>query len=934
MLLTAVLLLGVVPVHLILWQGNAELHTLFETIATLLALITGGMALVRYYTKKSSTFLLLGCGFLGAALLDGYHAAITSSFLAGRTPSALSALTPWSGLLSRVFLALVMCASLLAWKREMRRPEARVSEGLLYSLVGSWALISLFFFALVPLPPAYYPNLIVHRPAELAPALFFGLAAAGYWRKGWWKTDAFEHWLMLSLLTAGGGLLYMAFDPRLNDAQYFAAHILRIAAYLFVLSGLFISMFSTFRREAENTSRLMQANQALETEIGERTHMEAVLSRERRILRALIDNVPDFMYVKDTESRFVVANAHLARQVGANSPEDLLGKTDFDFFPKEMAAAFYEDEQNVIRTGQMLLDHEETCLNREGIRLQLLTTKVLLHDTKGRVTGIAGIGRNITRRKQAELEVQRAREAAEAASRAKSEFLANMSHEIRTPMNAIMGMTDLALETCLTDEQTEYLSTVKSSADSLLSLLNDILDLSRIEAGKLDFETIGFRLRDTLDDTMTTLAFAAHRKGLELACHVLSNVPEALYGDPARLRQIVVNLVGNAIKFTSQGEVIVRVETEEETETEAVLHFAVTDTGIGIPAEKQSSIFEAFTQADSSMTRKFGGSGLGLAISSRLAAMMGGRIWVESELARGSTFHFAARFGVQKNPPGKHALIGSELLRGLAVLVVDDNATSRRILEEMFLGWKMRPRSTDGGHAALALLAQAKSEGAPFALVLLDAQMPQMDGFQVAEVIRHDPQLAESVVIMLTSAGLRGDAARCRELGIQAYLPKPIKRNDLLDAVKTVLGAQIRNLDHLPLVTAHSLRERRGHLRILLAEDNLVNQTFAVRVLEKKGHQVVVVETGSAAVETSGKQLFDLVLMDVQMPVMDGLSATAAIRVREKTTGQHIPIVAMTAHAMVGDKERCLQAGMDGYVCKPVQIDELFAVIESLVPIA
>jgi CheY-like chemotaxis protein len=433
---------------------------------------------------------------------------------------------------------------------------------------------------------------------------------------------------------------------------------------------------------------------------------------------------------------------------------------------------------------------------------------------------------------------------------------------------------------------------------------------------------------------MTTLAFAAHRKGLELACHVLSNVPEALYGDPARLRQIVVNLVGNAIKFTSQGEVIVRVETEEETETEAVLHFAVTDTGIGIPAEKQSSIFEAFTQADSSMTRKFGGSGLGLAISSRLAAMMGGRIWVESELARGSTFHFAARFGVQKNPPGKHALIGSELLRGLAVLVVDDNATSRRILEEMFLGWKMRPRSTDGGHAALALLAQAKSEGAPFALVLLDAQMPQMDGFQVAEVIRHDPQLAESVVIMLTSAGLRGDAARCRELGIQAYLPKPIKRNDLLDAVKTVLGAQIRNLDHLPLVTAHSLRERRGHLRILLAEDNLVNQTFAVRVLEKKGHQVVVVETGSAAVETSGKQLFDLVLMDVQMPVMDGLSATAAIRVREKTTGQHIPIVAMTAHAMVGDKERCLQAGMDGYVCKPVQIDELFAVIESLVPIA
>jgi two-component system sensor histidine kinase/response regulator len=671
------------------------------------------------------------------------------------------------------------------------------------------------------------------------------------------------------------------------------------------------------RRVADRTADLQKKVEEVQA-------AEEAVRKGKERLQAVLESVDDVVLEMDADNKFV--NVWNQRGEVLMRPKDeMIGATFDDLLPGELPKLVRAASARVLSTGKIEM-LEYAVPMPAGLRWFASRMTRIPAEAGARAT-ICAVVRDVTERREAEEELKRAKEAAEAASQAKSEFLANMSHEIRTPMNGILGMTELTLDTELTKEQQEYLKTVKTSADALLVVINDILDFSKIEAGKLEFERVDFNLWNSLGETMEALALRAHQRGLEFACRIRPEVDQWVTGDPGRLRQVLVNLIGNAIKFTERGEVVLEVGKDGEDATGALLHFAVRDTGIGIAKEKQGLVFGAFTQADSSMSRRYGGTGLGLAITHRLVEMMGGRIWLESELGRGSTFHFTARFGKAASQETAAQSGKPEKLRGKRVLIVDDNESVRAILEEIFTSWKMIPVMVSNSAAALAALERAPEELTGFALVVGDAQMPGKSGFDLAGEIRRRYGAHAPKFVMIGSSAKDAAATPDRETGIDAFVSKPIQQSQLLDTLQELFNPAFAAEESAP-ARPRAAQEGRTAMRILLAEDNAVNRLVATRLLQKAGYEVVVAENGREAVEFAKKGNVQLVLMDVQMPEMDGFEATQAIRDEEKTTGAHLTIVAMTAHAMKGDRDRCLAAGMDDYLTKPIRSAILFELLE------
>jgi len=656
----------------------------------------------------------------------------------------------------------------------------------------------------------------------------------------------------------------------------------------------------------------------------ERTHrqlVESTLENSEARYRGLVNSLPVCVLQKDLDGRFIFANREYSEFTG-HVVEDILGKTDFDLSPPDVAEKFREDDRKVAESGKQFRDIEVNTTDGNTSWVEVIKSPI--RDAQGQVVGTQAIFWDVTERQMAVEALLKAKEAAEEANRAKSEFLANMSHEIRTPLNAVIGMAELLLDTSLTQTQRDYLKMVHESGESLLSVINDILDFSKIEAGKLDLVSKPFDLRETVGDMMKPLGVRAGGNGLELTCHFESDVPAVIEGDPHRLRQIVVNLVGNAIKFTEQGEIGFDVSVESTSEGHVELHFQIRDTGIGIAEKKLGTIFEAFEQADSGSTRQYGGTGLGLAICARLVDLMGGKIWVESQVGVGSTFHFTAPFPVTRADRVTHPRAAARI-QGTRVLIVDDNATNRTILDEIVRSWGMRTQLAGDAEEGLMLLKEAYSVGDPHSLLLTDVEMPGKDGIDLIAAMREIPNLEETLVIVLSSSERPTTRRRCEDLRISSFLMKPVKQSELFDAIIVALGVatpedenEVKSLGSLPAIRP---------LKVLLAEDNRANQRLAMALLEKWGHEVTLAESGTQAVDYWERNPFDLIVMDVQMPEMDGLQATQEIREREKERGGHVPIIAMTAHALSGDREKCLDAGMDGYTSKPLRIQELHQAI-------
>ena len=1011
---------------------HLPIHSLVEGAGGLMAIAIAGILIVERPRKESADhYPWMAAALAGMGVLDLTHAAVQP----GNSFVWLHSTATFVG--GFLFAFVWVGTRGLSGRRADRLPW------FVLGLSISFGVASCVFAAWIPVMA------VNGHFTELAQALNIGggvgfLIAGIFFVVRFQRDCRHEDWLFAvhTILFGVAGILFEL--SVLWDAAWWWWHILRMAAYLAALTFAIRAYLDAEHEVISMNRKLNELNRNLDQTVEDRT---AELSHERFLLHTLLENLPDAIYFKDIAGRFTRVSRSLASHLGCK-PQEMIGKSDRDFFPAEYAAEAWEDEQELMRSGKTLVGKEENPHWNADEQSWVSTNKVPLRDEKDRLVGTFGISHDITAQKEAganfrrvidaapnplvvvngngnidlvndatkqlfgyteeeligqpveilvpdrlrrEHEIQRdrflrqptarsmppgrqlaarrkdgseflvevglnpvrlstrtavlasildvtarkqaedaliaAKQAAESANQAKSDFLANMSHEIRTPMNAIIGMTDLVLDTSLDTSQRDYLTIVSESAESLMSIINQILDFSKIEAGKLELESVDFDVFEELGDALKSLGLRAHAKDLELAWHVHADVPRWLRGDPLRLRQMLVNLVGNAIKFTDEGEVMVDVEREAKRDSQIRLHFLVRDTGLGIPEEKRDQIFAAFEQADTSTTREYGGTGLGLAITSRLAEAMGGRLWVESAPREGSTFHFTANFAA--GAPRQQETYECDL-GGVAVLVVDDNDTNRRVIKEMLQSWGMSVETVEGGSQALEVLRRIQVEKGSLPLVISDVNMPKMDGYELAEKLRATASLREAAIIMLTSGARQGDMKRCQQLNVSAHLMKPVKHSELFEAIMRATRPHSRveqpRDDPASHIDAHSMPPQ----KILLVEDSLVNQKMAVGLLTKWGHEVTVANNGQEAIYQWRDGTFDVILMDVQMPVLDGLEATKRIREMETETGQRIPIVSMTAGALKGDRERCLAAGMDDYVSKPVRKGDLYRALSRL----